>query len=199
MDQSVLIHTDLDVGKAFQPYHADQVGSTTTLGDANLKAGSELSAPWFYAVLLAAQTAAAFILFWMVFPIFYSLVTHLGERQKLDYPQQLAIVASAALLHCFYWTRLKWVSVTPPFHSVLVAHLKETLGDREAVCGRQNTTTSARRHGCSFNAQASGRSPKGRRRHRNIGDGRLHTLWKSKPPAQQSMVRCSFAVLNCDL
>ncbi|WP_455270936.1 hypothetical protein [Rhizobium herbae] len=123
MNQPVSIHTGLDVGKALQPYHADQVGSTTTLGDANLKAGSELSAPWFYAVLLAAQTAAAFILFWMVFPIFYSLVTHLGERQGLDFPQQLAIVASAALLHCFYWTRLKWVPVTPPFHSVFVAHL----------------------------------------------------------------------------
>src|SRR5688572_10738522 len=94
MNQPVLIHTDLDVGKAFQPYHADQVGSTTTLGDANLKTGSELSAPWVYAVLLAAQTAAAFILFWMVFPIFHSLVTHLGERQTLDVSEMGARRAS---------------------------------------------------------------------------------------------------------
>ncbi|MBY5817678.1 hypothetical protein HFN60_18845 [Rhizobium leguminosarum] len=73
--------------------------------------------------LLAAQTAAALILFWIVFPIFHGLVTNLGERQALDLSDQVGIVASAALLHCCYWTRLKWVPVTPPFHSVFVAHL----------------------------------------------------------------------------
>ena len=57
----------------------------------------------------------------MVFPIFYSLVTHLGELQVLDFSQQVAILASAALLHRFYWTRLKWVPVTRPFRSVFVA------------------------------------------------------------------------------
>ncbi|WP_260694715.1 hypothetical protein [Rhizobium leguminosarum] len=36
---------------------------------------------------------------------------------------QVGIGASAALLHCFYWIRLKWVPVTSPFHSVFVAHL----------------------------------------------------------------------------
>jgi hypothetical protein len=82
-----------------------------------------LSAGATYAVLLAAQTVAASIVFWMVFPIFYSLVTHLGERQKLDFSEQVAIVGSAAVLHCFYWSRLKWVPVVPPFHSVFVAHL----------------------------------------------------------------------------
>ena len=92
-------------------------------GDRISGTGSWWSAPWIYAVLLGAQTVAALVLFWMVFPIFYSLVTHLGERQKLDFTQQIAIVASAALLHCFYWTRLKWVPVTPPFHSVFVAHI----------------------------------------------------------------------------
>jgi hypothetical protein len=35
----------------------------------------------------------------------------------------LPLVASAALLHCCYWSRLKWVPVTPPFHSSFVAHL----------------------------------------------------------------------------
>jgi hypothetical protein len=88
-----------------------------------LKSGSKPSAGATYTVLLAAQTAAAAILFWMVFPIFYSLVTHLGERQTLDFSRQVAIVGSAALLHCFYWTRLRWVTVAPPFHSVFVAHL----------------------------------------------------------------------------
>ncbi|MGZ2383955.1 hypothetical protein [Rhizobium leguminosarum] len=33
------------------------------------------------------------------------------------------VVVSAALLHCFYWIRLKWVPVTSPFHNVFVAHL----------------------------------------------------------------------------
>ncbi|MBY3332274.1 hypothetical protein HFN98_16800 [Rhizobium laguerreae] len=62
--------------------------------------------------LLAAQTAAALILFWIVFPIFHGLVTHLGERQMLALSDQVGIVASAALLHCCYWTRLKWVPAT---------------------------------------------------------------------------------------
>ncbi|NNH33172.1 hypothetical protein C9413_28240 [Rhizobium sp. SEMIA 4085] len=81
-----------------------------------MKSRSGLSAPWIYVGLLAAQTAAALILFWIVFPIFHGLVTHLGERQMLDLSDQLGIVASDALLHCCYWTRLKWVPVTPPFH-----------------------------------------------------------------------------------
>ncbi|MGX9992586.1 hypothetical protein ACS4RR_026210 (plasmid) [Rhizobium sp. Z1P35] len=81
------------------------------------------SEPWIYVGLLAAQTAAALILFWIVFPIFHGLVTNLGERQALDLSDQVGIVASAALLHCCYWTRLKWVPVTSPFHSVFVAHL----------------------------------------------------------------------------
>ncbi|MBY2994144.1 hypothetical protein HF263_23735 [Rhizobium leguminosarum] len=81
------------------------------------------SAPWIYAGLLAAQTAAALTLFWIVFPIFHGLVNHLGERQMLALSDQVGIGASAALLHCFYWIRLKWVPVTSPFHSVFVAHL----------------------------------------------------------------------------
>ncbi|WP_261322838.1 hypothetical protein [Rhizobium leguminosarum] len=56
-------------------------------------------------------------------PIFHGLVTNLGERQTLDLSDQVGIVVSAALLHCCYWTRLKWVPVTRPFHSVFVAHL----------------------------------------------------------------------------
>lgn len=79
-----------------------------------MKSGLGLSASWVYASLLAAQSAAALILFWMVFPIFYSLVTHLGERQMLDLSGQVAIVASAALLHGCYWTRLKWVRGRAP-------------------------------------------------------------------------------------
>jgi hypothetical protein len=88
-----------------------------------VKALSRLPGGIAYAVLLTGQTAAASFLFWMVFPIFHSLVTHLGERQVLDFSEQIAIVAGAALLHCCYWTRLKWVPITAPFHSGFVAHL----------------------------------------------------------------------------
>ncbi|ULJ76056.1 hypothetical protein [Rhizobium gallicum] len=83
----------------------------------------KLPDPVAYAVLLTAQTAAASILFSMVFPIFHRVVTHLGERQLLDFSDQVPIVVTAALLHCCYWARLKWVPVTPPFHSSFVAHL----------------------------------------------------------------------------
>ena len=76
-----------------------------------------------YAVLLAAQTASASFLFVMVFPIFHQMVTHLGERLALDFSQQMSIIVVAGLLHCFYWSRLKWVQVTPPFHSDFVAHV----------------------------------------------------------------------------
>lgn len=89
----------------------------------SLKSASGPSAPWIYTGLLAAQTAAASVLFWMVFPIFHGLVTHLGERQMLDLSDQIAIIASAGLLHGCYWTRLRWIPVTSPFHSVFVAHL----------------------------------------------------------------------------
>ncbi|MCW1411895.1 hypothetical protein OLZ32_27125 [Rhizobium sp. 1AS11] len=87
-----------------------------------MKSRSGPSAPWIYLGLLAAQTAAALTLFWIVFPIFHGLITHLGSAM-LALSDQGGIVASAALLHCCYWTRLKWVPVTRPFHSVFVAHL----------------------------------------------------------------------------
>lgn len=81
------------------------------------------TAPWLYAVLLSAQTAAAIVLFWLVFPVFLNVVNHLGERVKLDLWNQIAMVASAAALHCLYWTRLKWVAVKPPFQNEFVAHI----------------------------------------------------------------------------
>lgn len=51
--------------------------------------------PVAYGILLFAQTAAACMLFWMAFPIFYQLVTHLGERQDLAVSDQIVIVFSA--------------------------------------------------------------------------------------------------------
>jgi hypothetical protein len=79
--------------------------------------------PIAYASLLFAQTATACALFWMAFPIFYHLVTHLGERQDLAISDQIVIIFNAAVLHGCYWTRLLWVQVTPPFQNRFVAHL----------------------------------------------------------------------------
>lgn len=76
-----------------------------------------------YATLLGGQTAAAALLFWMVFPVFYNVVTHLGEPQHLDLSRHAAIAFCTALLHFCYWMRLKWVPVKAPFHSVMVSHL----------------------------------------------------------------------------
>jgi len=76
-----------------------------------------------YACLLAGQTAAAALLFWIVFPVFHQVVTHLGERQELSLSQQLGIIFSVALLHACYWTRLLWVPVVAPCHSIFLGHL----------------------------------------------------------------------------
>lgn len=76
-----------------------------------------------YGILLAGQTTAALALFWIVFPIFHQIITHLGEPQELRYSQQIATICSATLLHVCYWTRLKWVGVVAPFHNVFIAHV----------------------------------------------------------------------------
>jgi hypothetical protein len=76
-----------------------------------------------YGLLLAAQTAAASALFWIVFPWFRQVITHIGEQHQLKLSQHIAIMTFAALLHGFYWTRLRWVSVIVPFQNVFLAHL----------------------------------------------------------------------------
>ncbi|WEZ84658.1 hypothetical protein P6U16_08835 [Rhizobium sp. 32-5/1] len=76
-----------------------------------------------YALLLAGQTIAASALFWIVFPVFHEIVTNLGERQELPPSQQLSALGSAAFLHLCYWTRLTWVPVVAPFHSVFLGHV----------------------------------------------------------------------------
>ncbi|WP_457301226.1 hypothetical protein [Phyllobacterium sp. P5_D12] len=55
--------------------------------------------------------------------MFHGVLTHLGEYQELGMSSHVAILGGVIILHCSYWTRLKWVSVTPPFHSVFVSHL----------------------------------------------------------------------------
>jgi hypothetical protein len=76
-----------------------------------------------FALLLSGQTIAATALFWLVFPLFHQIITHLGEQQELQYSQQVATIASAIMLHICYWSRLKWVPVVAPFHNVFIAHL----------------------------------------------------------------------------
>ncbi|WP_426129492.1 hypothetical protein [Pararhizobium sp. PWRC1-1] len=81
------------------------------------------SSGWAYATLLAGQTAAASALFVIVFPLFRQVVTHLGERQELDFSQQVLIIIFASVLHGLYWVRFKWVAVVAPFHNIFAAHL----------------------------------------------------------------------------
>jgi hypothetical protein len=76
-----------------------------------------------YAIFLAGQTATASALFWIVFPWFRQVITHIGEQHQLKLSQHIVIMTLAALLHGFYWTRLRWVSVVAPFQNVFVAHL----------------------------------------------------------------------------
>lgn len=76
-----------------------------------------------YGLLLAGQTAAASALFWIVFPWFRQVINHIGEEHELTLSQHIAIMTFAALLHGFYWTRLRWVPVVAPFRNVFLAHL----------------------------------------------------------------------------
>lgn len=76
-----------------------------------------------YGLFLAGQTAAASALFWIVFPWFRRVINHIGEEQELTLSQHITIMTFAALLHGFYWTRLRWVPVVAPFRNVFLAHL----------------------------------------------------------------------------
>jgi hypothetical protein len=88
-----------------------------------LNEGTRINSGLLYSALLLGQTVAALSLFWLAFPIFSWLVTHLGERQNLRLSDQIAIALSALLLHCLYWARLRWVSVVAPCHNIVVSHL----------------------------------------------------------------------------
>ncbi|MBY3095184.1 hypothetical protein HFO72_31080 [Rhizobium laguerreae] len=76
-----------------------------------------------YALLLVGQTIAVSVLLLMVFPIFQSVITHLGQQQTISVVDQVSISAVAFILHCCYWARLSWVAVTVPFKNTLVSHL----------------------------------------------------------------------------
>ncbi len=70
--------------------------------DRTLNEVAKINSGLSYGSLLIGQTMAALFLFWMAFPIFSWLVTHLGERQNLIFGDQIAIALSTLLLHCLY-------------------------------------------------------------------------------------------------
>ncbi|MDO5898254.1 hypothetical protein [Agrobacterium sp. Azo12] len=76
-----------------------------------------------YAVLLVLQSFAVAFLLRTIFPIFYYVVTHLGERQELPVSTLILILVAALVLQASYWTRLRWVEVPSPFRSTFVSHL----------------------------------------------------------------------------
>ncbi|MGO4567649.1 hypothetical protein AB4Z52_21970 [Rhizobium sp. 2YAF20] len=76
-----------------------------------------------YFILLAIQTLAVGFLLWIVFPIFYSVITHFGEQQDIRPSRQLGAFAGTLLLQTCYWARVRWVTVQPPCHNTFIAHL----------------------------------------------------------------------------
>jgi hypothetical protein len=79
------------------------------------------TAPYLY--LLALQTVAASFLFWIIFPVFLQMMSHLGEPQELTMRSQGEVVAGAAALQGFYWLRYRSIGVNAPFENVVVGHL----------------------------------------------------------------------------
>lgn len=76
-----------------------------------------------YLLLLIAQSASTIFLFWLVFPIFYNVVTNLGKEQNVGISTELAIVTVTVMLNLCYWIRLRWVDVIAPFQNVVVGHI----------------------------------------------------------------------------
>lgn len=76
-----------------------------------------------YAALIVLQSLAVAYLLWVIFPIFYAVVTHLGERQQVPSSTFIAILIAALVQQASYWARMRWVEVRAPFRSIFVSHL----------------------------------------------------------------------------
>lgn len=76
-----------------------------------------------YAALMVLQSLAVAYLLLVIFPIFYAVVTHLGERQQVPSSTFIAILITALVQQASYWARMRWVEVRAPFRSILVSHL----------------------------------------------------------------------------
>ena len=76
-----------------------------------------------YAILFVLQTFLASSLFWMIFPIFLRVMRNLGEQQEFQPYGARAIVSSAIVLQCCYWTRYRWFPLYTPFRNAFIGHL----------------------------------------------------------------------------
>ena len=76
-----------------------------------------------YATLLAAQTMAASIIFWMSFPIFQQVVARSGQPQSVPASTIIPVVAAAMVLQVCYWRRYRRVAIWAPVRSAFVGHL----------------------------------------------------------------------------
>ncbi|AOO82820.1 hypothetical protein [Bosea vaviloviae] len=81
-----------------------------------------------YLGLLAVQTAAATVLFWVMFPLFRQMILRIGEPQQVSRLVELEIVLATLILHCAYWARYRWVAVVAPVHSPFLGHLVQFAG-----------------------------------------------------------------------
>lgn len=76
-----------------------------------------------YAFLLLAQTAAASVLFWTIFPIFRRIIAQIGQPQELNGATELTVLGGVIILQCCYWVRLRFVKVRAPLHNLFIGHL----------------------------------------------------------------------------
>jgi hypothetical protein len=81
-----------------------------------------------YLGLLAVQTAAATVLFWVMFPLFRQMIMRIGEPLQMGRLVELEIVLATLTLHCAYWARYRWVAVAAPVHSPFLGHLVQFAG-----------------------------------------------------------------------
>lgn len=76
-----------------------------------------------YVTLLLVQTAAASVLFWMIFPLFQKLVMRSGQPQQLETSVVIGVVTAAIVMQMCYWVRYRHVVVWRPCHSSFVGHI----------------------------------------------------------------------------
>lgn len=81
-----------------------------------------------YLSLVAVQTAAATYLFWVIFPLFRQMVTHIGEPQDLSLLVEIEIILGTFALHCAYWVRYRRIVAEAPFQNAFIGHVVQFAG-----------------------------------------------------------------------
>lgn len=84
---------------------------------------SDSAAPAPYLALLAVQTLAASLLFWLIFPVFREVLLHPGAAQILPLRFIAPVAGAVILLQACYWNRYLRVAICVPLHSPVVGHL----------------------------------------------------------------------------